>query len=139
MSAALLLGGAGQEDRISKSFPGGSWHAASLAPPRFSNQHPIGEKMQTRFLLDGTFARPAIRKDVGSRLAGQRSVAAVFRPAEMPPHPAPACGIGPTLDAEVAHTTAMHQDVSAKTLRKSAIKECIDACEWLLFLMFYVA
>ena len=95
--------------------------------------------MPTRFLLDGAFARGAMRKDSGSQLAGQRSAASVFRQAEMPPHPAPACGIGPTLDAEVAHTTAMHQDISAGPLGKSAIRKCIDACEWLLFLVFYVA
>jgi hypothetical protein len=137
--AALLLGGAGREDRISKPFPGGSRHAASLAPPRCPNQHTIGKEMHTRFLLDGAFARSAIRKDIGSQSAGQRSAAFVFRPAGMPPHPAPACGIGPTLDAEVAQTKAMHQDISAGTLGKSALKKCIDACEWLLFLVLYVA
>ena len=95
--------------------------------------------MPTRFLLDGAFARGAMRKDSGSQLAGQRSASSVFRQAEMPPHPAPACGIGPMLDAEVAHTTAMHQDISAGPLGKSAIRKCIDACEWLLFLVFYAA
>jgi hypothetical protein len=95
--------------------------------------------MPTRPLLDGAFARCAIQKDSGLQLAGQRSAASVFRQAEIPPPPAPACGIGPTLDAEVAHTTAMHQDISAETLEKSALKKCIDTCEWILFLMFYVA
>ena len=72
-------------------------------------------------------------------MADQRSAASLFRPAEMPPHPAQACGIGPTLDAEVGHTMPMHQAIGAETLVKSALKKCIDACEWLLFLMFFVA
>jgi hypothetical protein len=94
--------------------------------------------MQTRFLPDGAFARCAILPDSGAQLAGQRSAAFVLRRAEMPPHPAPACGIGPTLDAEFSHIMAMHQDINAGILGKSALKKCIDACEWILFLMFYV-
>jgi hypothetical protein len=136
--AALLLGGAGREDRISKPFPGGSRHAASLAPPRCPNQHTIGKEMHTRFLLDGAFARSAIRKDGGSQPASQRSAASVILPAGIPPPPAPACGIGPTLDADVAHATPIHQDISAETSGKSALKKCMDAGEWLLFMMFYV-
>ena len=57
----------------------------------------------------------------------------------MPPYPAPACGIGPTLDAEFSHIMAMHQYISAETLGKSALNKCIDACDWILFLIFSVA
>ena len=121
--AALLLCGAGQEDRISKPFPGGSRHAASLAPPPCPNQHTIGEEMHTRFLLDGAFARSAIRKDGGSQPASQRSAASVILPAGIPPPPASACGIGPTLDADVAHATPIHQDISVAHIGEISTKE----------------
>jgi hypothetical protein len=95
--------------------------------------------MNTRFLLDGAFARFAIRKDVDPPSVGQRSAAALFGPAGMPPHPAPACGIGSTLDADAGHAMPVHQDINAGTLGKSALKKCIDACEWLVFLVFFAA
>jgi len=95
--------------------------------------------MYNRFLLDGAFARSAIPRDVGSQSAGHRSAAAAIGPSEMPAHAAPASVIGSMLDAAAAQTTAVHQDMSTATFRRSALKKYADACEWILFLVFFVS